>query len=407
MVESLGMEVAARRVPSLPSAFAPELRFLLHALRVRCGAADAAGLRGMASGIDWNIAVAALEYHGVLALLAPLLLREGDLPAERAALLRQAQARNAAASLRRIGHTLEVTRALRGAGVRFLVLKGIPLSAQLYGDPAARGGRDLDIFVAEGMMPHADAVLAALGYRRPTEDMAKDIATDEVPKEIGYLHPDGRVLVELHNRLTDNARLLPWDFEMLWAEREIVAVGGESLAAMPRTRLAPYLCIHGARSGWARLIWLLDMAAATGTPEAAAQALADARSLGLEGAMRHAFSMLRRWLGQEVPDASGMPPAMRAQVRALDALARRFYDSRWYEPPARNSWRRFRRGSLLSRSISYLIKLDGRYWRRELAREAYSSADRTLIALPKPLAWLYLPLRPFGWLIRRVRRARP
>ena len=101
-----------------------------------------------------------------------------------------------------------------------------------------------------------------------------------------------------------------------------------------------------------------------------------------------------------------MPPVMRLQVSALDALAARFHrDPRWFEAPGRDSWRRFWRGSVLSRGIAYLLRLDARYLRRELAREVYSSADRALIALPRPLAWLYLPLRPFGWLIRRAKRS--
>jgi hypothetical protein len=54
--------------------------------------------------------------------------------------------------------------------------------------------------------------------------------------------------------------------------------------------------------------------------------------------------------------------------------------------------------------ISYSMKPKARYWRRQLSLDLVSSADRTIVALPPGYDWAYAALRPFGWLIRRLRK---
>ena len=354
---------------------------------------------------DWDVALRGLAHHGLIGLAAPILKRERVTPAEVRPALEAQESAHLVAVLMRVREAIRIVRGLEAEQIRYLVIKGIPLSIQLYGEPASRGGRDIDIWVEPGRLSDAEAILARLGYVLPVHAPRDGAKAAEPPKESGWVHAETRILVELHDRLTDNRELLPWDFEPMWESREIVSIGGQPAPTMPRHRLPVYLAVHGARHGWQRLMWLEDLAALLDGREAFDRACADARAMGLEGMMLHVFWVLRHWLGAAVPDDLIARASGRIDTRLLNVLAARFHGGRgWYEDAPRHSLSRLVAGSLWSRSITYLMRPSVRYWGRQMAWELDSPADRAFFALPRRAAWLYPVLRPFGWVIRRLRR---
>lgn len=393
------IEIALPRFPA-------GLRFVFAAARMAAGGGDAAQLRAAAEAVgDWDMALRGLTRHGLTGLVTPILRRERVLPAEVLAALEARQSAHAVAVLMRLREAVRIVSALEAANIRYLLIKGIALSIQLYGDPAVRGGRDIDIWIERGRMGDAEAILAGLGYVAPIHALPKGPAGPVPPKESGWVHEQSRILVELHDRLTENRAILPWDFDDLWAAREMVAIAGRPVPTMPRARLPVYLAVHGTKSGWSRLMWLEDLAALLDGRDAFGRACADAAALGLEGMMLHACWMLHHWLGRPVPGDLLARAARRADVRLLGALARRFQGGRnWHEDAPRGSLSRFLAGSLWSRSITYAMQPSLRHWRRQIAWDLYSPHDRALFALSPRAAWLYPLLRPFGWVIRRLRR---
>jgi hypothetical protein len=376
-----------------------EFRFLLLATR----GADREALRAAAAaGLDWNIIVQGIGRHGLPALARALLADGGMVPTAAAVDLRRRLATQAIETLQRVDEAVRISRAFEARGIRFLMIKGVPLSVQLYGDATRRAARDLDIVVERDRSGDAGEVLKSLGYFRPGGDPATQGDMAPIAKETGFLHSQSRILVELHDRLTDNAALLPWGFEALWLEREKIRVGTQAVPTMARHRLPLYLCVHGAKHCWARLMWLQDLAAVLDGPEAIDRAVADAEALGLGGAMLHALSILHDWFGHPVPPAVLARARASGHVRLLDRQVARFHaDPLWYETPPRHSWRRFRQGSVQLRFFAYAMKPKWNYWRHQLVLDLSSPEDRALIALPAGLAWLYPLLRPFGWLARR------
>lgn len=376
---------------------AAELRFIIDF----CGAAR---LSASAGGLDWKRVARGLERHGLTRLIPQMLAAPGLVPAGEAAALRKLQQDQAAAALAQVAETIRICALLDQAGVRFLLIKGLALSVQLYGQPGVRASKDIDLLVEPGAGPRVDAVLRSLDYARPGEDRAKDDLPGYVAKEIGYLNRARGMMVEVHARLTDNAHLYAVDFEDLWASRETVTIAGRPLPTMARERLATYLCVHGARHCWARLMWLVDIVPLTRTPEEIDAALTDARARGLEPVLLHALWMLHAWFGHDVP--VGVLDRARASgpVRILNRLVAVFHaDRRWDVAAPRHSWRRFFQYSVLGRIASYSMKPDGVYWRRQVSLDLISPADRTIVALPPRFDWAYAGLRPIGWLIRRVR----
>lgn len=384
--------------------FSPELRFVFAGARLASGGTSAQLDRAAAQVGDWDIVHRGLTHHGLIGLAVPALLRTEVLPVAIRAAFNAERGAHVVGAMHRSRELVRIARALDAAGIRHVFIKGIALSIQLYGDPVARGGRDIDLLVERERTRDAEAILRDLGYVPPTN--ASPVRPDEntPPKESGWVHGESRILAELHDRLCENPALLPWSFEALWAEREMVTIAGTAVPTMAQRRLPIYLAVHGIRHGWQRLMWLTDLAVLLDSDAAWDEALAMAAKEGLEGMMLHVGWALHHWLARPVPAAVLARAARRIDVRLLNRLVAQFHDGpEWYEASPRNSLRRFLAGSVWSRSITYAMKPSRHFWGRQLAWDLSSPQDRAAFALPGGLGWMYPLIRPFGWAIRRLR----
>jgi len=384
--------------------FSPELRFVFAATRLASGGASVQLDRAAAQVGDWDIVQRGLVHHGLIGLALPALLHARVMPVATCAVLEDARRAHVVGAMSRLHELVRIARAFDAAGIRYVFIKGIALSIQLYGDPVARGGRDIDVLVERQRTSDTEAILRDLGYVPPIHAGPVRPDEDTPPKESGWVHGERRILVELHDRLCENPALLPWDFEALWAERETVTIAGMAVPAMTRRRLPVYLAVHGIRHGWQRLMWLADLAVLLDSDAAWDQALATAAKEGLSGMMLHVGWALHHWLTRPVPAAVLARGARRIDVRLLNRLVAQFHDGpQWYEARPRNSLRRFIAGSVWSRSITYAMKPTRHFWGRQLAWDLSSPQDRAAFALPGRLGWMYPLIRPFGWAIRRLR----
>lgn len=385
--------------------FSPDLRFVVAAARLASGSAVGPTLNHAGAQVrNWDVVHRGLAHHGLVGLAVPRMRHTDAVPATTLAALTTEHGAHVVGVMHRMRELVRIARALDAAGIRHLFIKGIALSVQLYADPLARGGRDIDVMVERSRMRDAEEILRDLDYELPIHAAPTDPDVTEPAKESGWVHRESRILVELHDRLCDNHALLPWDFEMLWAERETLRIAGMAVPAMARRRLPVYLAVHGIRHGWQRLLWLVDLATVLGGPAAWEEAMDDAAPLGLEGMMLHVGWALHHWLARPVPDALLMRGKRRIDVRLLNGLVARFHDGpNWYETQPRHSVRRFIAGSVWSRAITYTMKPTRAFWGRQLAFDLTSPQDRAAFALPDRLNWLYPLIRPFGWAIRRLR----
>lgn len=236
-----------------------------------------------------------------VALYRALATGEGALPAYREGLLRMAVAHGleslwAAAAggpdLQRMRHragfqylslvtALKHTRAaLEPAGVPFLVLKGPPLAARVYGDGAARIGFDIDVLVRRRDRERAVQALLDAGFRCRTGAVATQLI------KRGHFHlvfdPPAKVnaAVELHWELVDRANLYRIEEDAVWTNVRADASCGVPVQVLGREEELIYLCLHAAKHGFLngaalaaeaapdwftraasgnRLIWMLDV----------------------------------------------------------------------------------------------------------------------------------------------------
>jgi hypothetical protein len=346
-------------------------------------------------------------------MVEPLLLaglRAGDAGVVPSHVLAEMHRRSAAAARRTLAQIAEIdalSRAFAQRGVRFLMLKGVALSAQLYGDAGRRGGRDIDLLIEPDGFADADAILAEAGYRhlidrlsaRQSEEYRRRI------KDVAYVHAVTQALIELHYRLTDNEHLLACDFDALWREREVVQAGATGIPTLPRRRLALYLLAHGAAHAWERLRWLIDLAELLREPGAVDAALADADAAGLGPAMLHALLLAHGWLGLDVAAPHLARARASTRVRRLDRFLMHLYAGEaWHEQPAPGSPKALARYSVWARLYRFSLRPGWRYRGTQAMREWFAPADWRTLPLPDALFWLYPLLRPAGWLVRRWRR---
>ena len=194
-------------------------------------------------------------------LLAPLAWNRSGLFIRRHADLGLATAwrRAAMAAYIRGGHQLELARdatmALDAVGVDPVVLKGLPLSHRLYGDPFVRCMSDIDLYVPAAQRPHAAATLRGLGWN----SLDGNAPWHET---WSTTYGDAEYHLELHSWLVSDHLTHVRAPAPLSAR---VDVAGVELPVHAGDFVAPYLAAHLATHQLPPLLWLVDFATLWGT----------------------------------------------------------------------------------------------------------------------------------------------
>lgn len=354
--------------------------------------------------LDWTKILAGARRHRIEhQLLAGLSGHE--MPPGVGESLREAAQEATRASLMQMREVARLAAAFHRAEIPVLALKGVALSVQLGRDPTRRNSRDIDFLIRGDRLLAADAIMRAAGYKTQGPDVSVMAANYlRWNKEVKYFHPENRMLVELHYRLVDNLALLHYEFDDLWRGREFVRIAGVDIAVMPRHQLPVYLCAHGAAHAWERLCWLADLAGCLSPEISTGEVVAAAAAKGLEVPMLHALRLSQQWLGCAVDQKQIARASESRAVGRLDSiLAHSYGPSTWFHSPRRGSLAGFMRYSIWLRRFVYSLKPGWRYRTCQLARELIAPADWDTFRLPVQLSWAYPLLRPFGWIVRRLK----
>jgi hypothetical protein len=301
-----------------------ELEVLATAARVVMTERDRTRLAtALHAQLDWDVLLAAAEAHGIAVLLHRHLQElEGPAipPGMQARLNRlafEATARGLAAWQQLRG----VLAMLAEQGIAAVPLKGPVLAMSIYGNVALRGtSYDLDLAVTEADFERTLALLLSRGYsRRESVPGAHAHGHHHDAGEVDLLAPAGGVLLDLHTRLAGNLHTSAMSMPDVLArteERELLGTSVRLLA--PEDQLL-YLCLHGAKHMFARLLWIADVAEVIrASPELRwTQLIASADTLAARRRLSLGVFLAWKTLGAEVP------PDVRSALfrdRALPAL---------------------------------------------------------------------------------------
>jgi len=219
--------------------------------------------------VDWNRFVSLCEWHNVV----PLAYRSlpaacpGAVPPAAMNRLRSLCHNNTARSLFLASELARILNAFESSGIPAYPFKGPALAVMLYGDPARRQSKDLDILVPEGKLHRAMKVLGAQGYEaQKALDGARLAAHRQTEYETALLRRDGKLQVELQWAVVpgyfgfDSGRL------GIWSRLERRVWNGHAFPVLPPEETLLMLCVHGAKHLWCKLGWVCDVAGLLAAP---------------------------------------------------------------------------------------------------------------------------------------------
>lgn len=380
---------------------APEMALLLACLVWPRTEAALARVAARAADVNWERFLSLAARHRVFPLAAQGLRAAGVMmPAETSAALEHSAAR---IGLLELSQAAELARLLDGfaaAGLRPIVLKGVPLSLRAFGTLGLRHCRDIDLLVSPAKLTACCSVLEACGYaRREPPPGTPDAALRRYcrhRKDMVFHHRQLSHIVELHWRLFDNSCLLPLTGDESCGKVPISPRCAASI--LPEMLELLFLCVHGAEHGWSRLKWLADLSALLAPLEDAAMLrLYEAgRAARVGRAAALALMLCGNLLGLPIPRKIIADFNADWRLRVLYSLACRVSlggGDTEIEASATVT---------TVKNLSHYLLSDGwRFWLREASFDlADMSADTDIMPswMPAPLA------RPFGWVRRHIFR---
>lgn len=313
--------------PVRPSQDDPELELLLRC--ARSGEADAAASpRAFLSEkrrFDWDRFMAVADRNG----MAPLVSHALDpgcrdlVPAASRDILGDYFRANELRSRVFTGELLRVLDALQAKGIEAVPFKGPLLAITDYGHQALREFVDLDVIVRGTDVPGARELLGKLGYRRVME--ARGPRHERAYLQAGnadeWVSADGLVCLDLHWRLSPQRLPFRLEPELFRPLLETVLLESRPVRTLSAEVLLVYLCMHGTKDRWRRLIWLCDVDRVLrrqGSPDWEVVLSLAARA-HCRRAVALGLLLARRLLEAPVPD----PPPTAAFEPGLARLARR------------------------------------------------------------------------------------
>jgi hypothetical protein len=263
--------------------------------------------------LDWQGLLELAEAHGVLLLLDQA-FRERHV--QTLDFFTTAVRKHLDVAARFAADLEELLQRFAKAGIEVIPLKGPVLAEALYGNVTMRSCDDLDLLVRREDFPRAGEVLFDLGFAART-------AGDDYHRK--FLREG--VLVELHHGVA-SPRSFPFDLDGVWNRARSEQFRGQPIRVMSNGDLVLFLCLHGLKHGFSRLIWISDLARALNCMRNySAQELAKyAQRQGLEQALLIGCLIVREVLPQQLPSEieTILAGSSQAAERARHAVRRLF-----------------------------------------------------------------------------------
>jgi hypothetical protein len=220
---------------------------------------------------EWGRLLEMAAAHGMRPLLYRFLICvEGNVgrnlvnptfPDHMTSALQEFTQRNLGRNLRMTGELVILLRLFAERGVNVIPFKGPTLAALAYGGLGLREFGDLDLLIARPDFMKAQELLVARGYQPEfllNESQAAAFA--EACNVMAFWHAGKEISVELHWELSP--KYLPFSPDPDWLQERMTPShpGGQTVMTLSPEDLLVYLCAHGAKHVWEKLIWIVDVA---------------------------------------------------------------------------------------------------------------------------------------------------
>ncbi|WP_026694365.1 nucleotidyltransferase domain-containing protein [Peribacillus kribbensis] len=349
---------------------------------------------------DWELFIELAKHHRIYPFVYTSLNRISPdaVPATVLQELKQYYKHNTFQMLSLTAEMNRINEVMSETGIPVLFLKGPVLGAELYGDISLRTSGDLDFLVPLHALDKVEALLANLGFIK--DDYIQTVLDDWKWRHhhITYFHPERRIKLEIHWRLNPGPGKEP-SFNELWSRKRRSTVTGSSIYFLGREDLFLFLVSHGARHGWSRLRWLLDIHQMVNQEMNWAELQKLLRSYNYAHIGGQAIILTSVLFNTTVPkEGQSFLSYKKSRTLAQESI---FYLERLvnlHTDPVPEHISKYHQRHLFSlmdlqRKIFYMLSLLHPF-----------PTDAGTLPLPKKLHLLYFPLRPFLWIWRKTRR---
>lgn len=374
--------------------FPRELTLLLELLQERDETDIFEDMKDKLSDIDWDRFLELVRHHRVYPLIY-LKLKNVDkelIPAQVLQNLHSDYIRNTFQMLHLSGEMETMCKTFNENGIRALMLKGPVLADALYGDISLRTSKDLDILIEYDDVEKVETILSHHGYKLKSKFLRVLNESKWKVHHINYVHPQKKIEIELHWRLHPEFGNEP-DFQELWERKVRSSLTSEPVYFLSEEDLFLYLTSHGARHGWFRLRWLVDIDRLVRKgPEwdNISALLKKHHNLHIGG---QALLLTSHLLQTPIPQQLiffniGRRPAKLAQ-QSIDFIIEKI-------SPEHESGRVC--------LYSFSLKSSAEKYQYIISIFYPGSNDAEVLPLPKALHFIYFPLRPFLWFWRQMKQ---
>ncbi|UVI31530.1 nucleotidyltransferase domain-containing protein [Paenibacillus spongiae] len=377
-----------------------ELKLLLSFMRADCSERIIQSEIEQVADVDWDHFLLLSRHHRLVPFLHHRMkqLSLTGIPPYVLQTISREYRNNTLQMMQLSGEMTQVSKQLSERGIRSIMLKGPVVAVDLYGSLSLRTSSDLDILVHLDDLEHVERILAGLGYVK--EGDLPSVLNDWKWRHhhIAFYHPAKRVKLEIHWRLNPGPSKEP-GFDELWQRRRVSAISAEPVHLLGREDLFLFLISHGARHGWSRLRWLLDINQISQQELDADLVMKLLRSNHFLQTAGQALFLCSELLHTPLNSSlQQLAEGKRARKLAQDAM---FYirqlinlhtDPLPIEVARYHKQHLFALMSIQQKSL-FLLSFLFPY-----------PMDTQTLPLPKSLHMLYFPLRPFLWAWRKTRR---
>ncbi|SFC52330.1 Uncharacterised nucleotidyltransferase [Bacillus sp. OV322] len=345
--------------------------------------------------IDWKLFLQLTMHHRVYPVIYSKLKMLDDklIPQFVVQTLYQEYHKNTFSMLALCGEMERISKLFTENHISTLFLKGPVIAADIYGDISLRTSKDLDIFIPIDSLQKADKLLLSSGYEKKLEPYILNEWKWRI-HHIVYYHPARNIQLEIHWRLNPFPSSEP-KFKELWKRKRVSTITSHPVNFLGKEDLFLFLISHGSRHAWFRLRWLLDIDKLVRggiNLNKVNILLKNYQILHLVGQALILSSLLLKTPTNEdmnllIVKSRSKELAYKALPFIKDILPLDITMSSIY-------YKRYRL-SLNSKNLQKIYSIMVLFYP--------SSADAMTLRLPKTLHFLYFPLRPFLWAIRKSR----
>ena len=167
--------------------------------------------------------------------------------------------------LARVRQFLLLSEILEKNRIDYVNLKGPLLSYRIYNDATIRRSKDIDILIDVKAVSEVVAILLhndfefVQGYSWPDNEAQQNSILSKF-HHLEFKHKELKLLLEVHWRLLNTLPISDTQSEeIVFSNIDTMHFQGKDFKVLTPEFELLYLMIHGARHGWHRLKWLIDI----------------------------------------------------------------------------------------------------------------------------------------------------